>query len=437
MARKIYDIKPPKVAKKVEKELKEFLANKPKKRVKVAAPTIRTVTRTVVKSAKKKTTLRPFFIVLGLIVLIVAVYLFFKLPKANVQIWPVVENLKFNQEITVDKSAETIDTEKLVVPAKYFEASKTVAQDFPATGNASNEGKASGTITISNKSDPVAPFTFKTGTRFVSDSGKLFIATEKIVVPAGKKSGSKITAGTVQATLQAVEGGDDYNIAPSNFVIPGLKGTTYYYSINATSDKAMTGGYAGKVKKVTDDDIQGAKDTLVKKANEEAIAEINKQVSLDDVLLDNAISSTTTNASTETKSGTVAEKFNYSVTVKTGALVFKKSDIEQLAKKYLISKAPEGDNFLENSFKIDYSASTVDVSGGKATIISNFSSNIYQNIDRNALAISLEGKNAEQINQVINGSIGSQVSKINVKFWPFWVTSAPKNQKAISVDLKF
>ena len=99
----------------------------------------------------------------------------------------------------------------------------------------------------------------------MSDSGKLFVALQKIVIPAAKKSGSKITPGSVQINVQAVEGGTDYNIAPSNFSVPGLKGTAYYYSIYATSTAAMTGGYTGKVKKVTDDDIQGAKDVLTKK----------------------------------------------------------------------------------------------------------------------------------------------------------------------------
>ena len=134
-------------------------------------------------------------------------------------------------------------------------------------------------------------------THFLSDSGKLFVALDKVVIPAAKKSGSKITPGTVTIKIQAVDGGTDYNIAPSNFSIPGLSHTSYFYCINAVSTVAMAGGYTGKVKKVTDDDIQGAEDTLVKKATTDATATLKGQVSSDYILLDNAISSSTTGAS--------------------------------------------------------------------------------------------------------------------------------------------
>ena len=271
----------------------------------------------------------------------------------------------------------------------------------------------------------------------MSDSGKLFIALQKITIPAAKKSGGKIIPGSVQVKVQAVEGGSDYNIAISNFSIPGLKGTAYYYSINATSAAPMTGGYSDKVKKVTDDDIQGAKDTLTQKTTDEAIAALKNQISSDYILLPNAVFSNVTDASTKTKSGTVAENFNYQVTVTTSALAFKKSDIEQFAKNYIVSKMPTGKNLLDNSFKVDYSASVIDVSGGKATVNLDFSSGVYQNIDKNSLALSLLGENNSQINKTVNSSLGDQVSKIGIKFWPFWVASVPKDQKAVNIDLKF
>jgi hypothetical protein len=365
------------------------------------------------------------------------VYLFFKLPKADITIWPKVDTLSFKQTVTADKSVDSVDITKAVIPAKYLQVTKTSSQDFPATGNASNEGQASGTITIFNKFDPVMPFTFKAGTRFISDSGKLFIASQKIVVPAAKKSGSKITPGSISVKVQAVEGGESYNIAPSNFSVPGLKGTSYYYSIYATSTSPMSGGYAGKVKKVTDDDIQGAKDVLTKKTTADAAAALKSQVSSDYILLDSSMLSNTTSALTQTKSGTVADNFNYQVTVSASALAFAKSDLDQFARDYIISQVPEGKTLLDNSSKIDYSAGLVDVSGGKAVLNLDFSSGAYQNVDKNSLSLSMLGENANQIKGTISDNLGDQVSKLNINFWPFWVTSAPRNQKAITIELKF
>ena len=433
MPRKIYDITPPKVARNSQKDLKESLVITKGKRK------IQEVPQLTHGRHKKESSSIWWLVLIAILVIVVAVgvYLFFKLPKADVTIWPKVDTLSFKQTITADKSVDSIDIENTVIPVQYFEANKTNSQDFPATGNASNEGEAQGTITIYNKYDPPESLNFKTGTHFMSDSGKLFVALQKIVIPAATKSGGKIIPGSVKINVQAVEGGSDYNIAPSNFVIPGLKGTPYYYSVYATSSNAMTGGYTGKVKKVTDDDIQGAKDVLTDKTTSDAMSALKSQIPSDYVLLDNAALSDVTEASTQTKSGAIADNFTYKVTVQASALAFKKSDIDQFAKNYIISQVPDGKTLLDNTFKIDYSASTVDVSGGKATLNLDFSSGVYQNIDKNSLALSMLGENANQINQTINSSLGDQISKVKINFWPFWVTSAPNNQSAINIELKF
>jgi hypothetical protein len=422
MPRKIYDIRPPKTVHKI-----------------AASSGPRQVREKERRHRKKEnhSIWLPISICILVVLFAVGVYLFFKLPKADIAIWPKVDTLSFKQTITADKSADLVDSAKAVIPAQYFQTTKTNAQDFPATGNASNEGKASGAIIIYNKYDPPTPFTFKAGTHFMSDSGKLFVTFQKIVIPAAKKLGSKITPGSVQIDVQAVEAGDSYNIAPSNFSVPGLKGTAYYYSIYATSTSAMAGGYTGKVKKVTADDIQGAKDILTKKTTSDALSDLKNQISSDYILLDNAILSNVTSASTQTKSGAIADNFNYSVTVTASALAFKKSDLDQFAKNYIVSQMPEGTIMLDNSLKVDYSASVVDVSGGKATLNLDFSSGVYQNINKNSMALSLLGENADQIRQTINSSLGDQVSKIKINFWPFWVASAPNSQKAVNIELKF
>ena len=437
MAKKIYDIKPPKLVNKAEK-----VSIKKKQNISSVAGKIKAIRRetTAVKRSEREAHTNKrlsIFIGVAVVLLGVGIYLFFTLPKASIVIWPKVEVSSFQQTIIADKSATVIDTTKKVIPAQYFQVTKSNAQDFPATGNASNIGLSTGTITIYNKYDPATSFTFKAGTHFLSDSGKLFIAPQKIVVPAATKSGSKITPGSVQATIQAVEGGTAYNIAPSNFSVPGLKGTASYYSIYATSTAAMSGGYTGNVKKVTADDIQGAKDVLTQKTTDDAMAALKNQIPSDYVLLNNAAITNVTNASTQTKSGAIADSFNYQVVVRASALAFKKSDLDQFAKSYIALQSPEGKTLLDNSFKMDYSSSLADITGGKETLNLNFSSGFYQNIDKTSLTLSMLGQNANQINQTIKSSLGENVSQIKVNFWPFWVTSAPNNQKAVTIELKF
>jgi hypothetical protein len=424
MPKKIYDVKPPKVVHKVERQIKETVKENKK-----------TVQRR--RRQKERPILIPISITVFVVVLILGVYLYFKLQKADIMIWPKVDTLSFQQTITANKSVDSVDTDNNIIPAQYFQVTKTDSQDFPATGNASNEGRASGIITIYNKFDPPTPLTFKAGTHFMSDSGKLFIASQKIVVPAAKKSGGKIVAGSVQATVQAVEGGSGYNIAPSNFSVPGLKGTSYYYSIYAVSANAMSGGYTGKITKVTDDDIREAKNNLTDKVTSDAISELKNQISSDYVLLDSAVSTDATNVSVSAKTGTVATSFNCQVTVTAKAIAFKKTDLASFGKNYIISQMPQGNVMLDDTFQADYTAVKTDISGGKISLKTNFSSGVYQNIDKNSLSLSLLGENSDQITRTLQSAIGDKITKVQVKFWPFWVFSAPNNQKAVNIYLKF
>jgi len=447
MPRKIYDVKPPKVAKKVEKEIKEFLVEKKKPRRvtrSVTTPTVAPITTTTnditakrYMVEKKHSILKPVFIAGAVVVIILAVVLFIKLPKADIKIWPKVEVLSFKQTLSAEKSATTMDEEKAIIPAYYFEQEQSGSQEFQATGSASDAGKATGTITIYNKADPVAPMTLKAGTHFLSDSGKYFVTLEKVVVPAGKKSGGKVTPGSVEAKVEAAEGGASFNIAPAKFSVPKLSGSNYYYTTYAESTKEMTGGFDGKIKKVTTDDIADAEDVVVKKLTEDAVSAIKSKITEEYVLLDDAVSSEVLNATSSAQSGTVADKFTEDAKIKISALAFKKADAENFVKKYILSQTPGGKDVLDSSLKVSYSVKSADFKTGKISVDLDFSSGVYQDINVNSLSLLLTGRNPSQIEETVKNNLGEGVEKTEVKLWPFWVKKSPNNQKAVNVELKF
>lgn len=425
MPRKIYDVLPPKVAQQAEKNIKAFIAEGTKKKRK--------------RAYKKEIqfSFKPLLIGGGVVVLFLAVYLFFSLAKVNVQIWPRTEVLSYTQKITIDKTADSVDEETGVLPAQYFEEEKDGSQEFLATGNASNEGKATGTITIYNKSEKLESFTMKIGTHFLSDSGKYFVTLAKIVVPAAKKSGGKVVPGSIEAKVEAAEGGDGYNIGAAKFVVPKLSGTEYYYSIYAESKQAMAGGYEGKTKKVTDDDILAAKDELVKGLTSASESALKGKVPAEKIIVDNAISTSTVSSSSQAKAGTVAEKFTYQAKVKTRALAFNKADMEKFVKDYILDKLPDSQNIIDGTYAMEYTADSVNLDDGKATITVKFSAKAYDAIDKASLAPLFKGKSGPQINEAVTSSLGEKVSKVKVNFWPFWVQKGPKSSKAVKIDLKF
>jgi hypothetical protein len=373
----------------------------------------------------------------GVVIVLTAVFLFFKLPKANIEIWPKLAELKFQQTITADKTADSVDLSNNLIPAQYFEEERRGEQEFLATGNALNEGKATGTVTLYNKYDPVSPITLKVGTHLLSDSGKYFVALKKITIPAGKKAAGKVTPGSVEVKVEAAEGGESYNIGPAKFSIPKLAGTPYYYALYAESREPMTGGFAGKVKKVIADDIHSAKTSLTEKLLSEAENSLREKLSSEYVLADKAIFSEILSAKSQTEAGTVTNNFIYSAKVKVKTLSFKKTDLEKFAKDYIVSQIPEEKIMLDKSFSMAYNVKSVDIESAELDLDLEFSAKIYQSIDRNSLLFLLKNKTESQVIESINNKLGENISQVKVNFWPFWVTKSPKNQKAIKIELRF
>ncbi len=119
------------------------------------------------------------------------------------------------------------------------------------------ESKASGKITIYNNYDNNEQKLIK-NTRFSTSDSKIYRISDSVVVP-GKKGD---TAGTVEVVAVADSYGSNYNIDPTDFVIPGFKGGDKYKGFYAKSTEKMAGGASGNMPIVSDSDLNSAKDEL-------------------------------------------------------------------------------------------------------------------------------------------------------------------------------
>ncbi len=422
MPKKIYDIKPPKVVKMVKAPVKK------RRVVKKFEPA---ATQPVPKT--KRFPLAELAIGFAVIVLLLGIYVYNSFAYATIEISPKTDVLNFQESITADKSYDNVNLLKKIIPARVLQEDKQVSQQFPATGSASNDGKATGTIIVYNKINPSTPLSLKAGTHFLSDGGKYFVSLAKVVIPASKGG----VAGSVNVAVQAEESGTQYNIGTSKFSVPGLSGTSYYYGIWGESKTAMTGGYTGNVKKVTKDDIVSAKDVVTKKLLDDAETSLRAKISKDEVLLDGALVKNVTDANADVKEGAVADTFNETVKVTVTALVFKKDDLQKFAKLDAASKLPDNKNLLEKSLDIKYAADSVDAKVGTAKITLNVSAASYYFIDTVAVTDSLSQKSASQIQDAITSQYQGGVLEVKVNFWPFWVHTSPKDKNKIKVELKF
>lgn len=427
MVKKFFDIIPPQLASNIEKKLKDLTGGKK--------------TRKKVGKDKKRGThfrLRGILISAGIFSVLIIVYLYFNLASATVEIWPKTEAVTFEQKITAEESLSEIDLQNEKIPAQLIEEEKELWQDFPATGSSSKEGVAQGTIRVYNKYNPSTSISLKAKTRFLSDSGKYFRSVDKINLPPAQLKSGKITPSWVDVKVTAVESGEAYNINPAEFSVPGLVGTAFYYNVYGKSSEKMTGGYETNQKLVTAEDIDNAKNSLTQKLlNDTEQSLKDKILSLELILFNNAITKDIIESSSSVKAGAEIDSFNYKVKVKVSALVFKESDLREIAKNYIISQIGELKTILEKSLVLDYPPETIDLKSGKINLNLKMSAEIYQTINTQEMSSSFKGKSSNQISNIVYSGLGQELSRLKINFWPFWVKKAPKNQDRIKIELNF
>lgn len=126
-----------------------------------------------------------------------------------------------------DLPFEVLTVEKVATVSVASEGTETVNQS------------AQGTITITNAQD--VPQQLIKNTRFETPDGLIFRIRDSVTVPKAANG----TPGSLETTVYADATGDAYNVGPTTFTLPGLKGGATFTQVTASSKEAMKGGFAG------------------------------------------------------------------------------------------------------------------------------------------------------------------------------------------------
>ncbi len=367
------------------------------------------------------------------ILILIFLFCYFTLSKAEIEIWPDSELLTFETEFTVSKEVEQPDFLNKVIPGQIFEAEKTLSEEFPSSGQTLKEERAEGIIRVYN-SYSSSPQVLVASTRFVSAAGKLFRSIERITVPGGKYEGGEFVPGYLDTKVRADQPGPEYNIGPSTFSIPGFAGTDRYTKFYGKSFQAMTGGFSEEVSQVTTEDLEQAQKILEEKALQDCQAALKEKISPEFILLEDALSSEILETFSLARANDELEKFSFQVKAGSQALVFKTEDAENLAKDFILSQIPESRKLHQESLKIDYSPQNIDLKAGKITLILKGEAKIYSDIDQINLKKGLSGKSLTEAKLFLENQ--PQITQVLVKFWPFWVKEVPEDAEKIEIKLR-
>ncbi|MFC1663823.1 hypothetical protein ACFL0A_01730 [Patescibacteria group bacterium] len=421
MPKKFFDIVPPKKAEEYRnstflEKLTQPIEKRPPSFLKKVGP--------VLKKRKQlgKGTLVKVLIFFSGILIIAGVFSCFFLKETQIEIWPAAEVLSFKENFKVDTALEVPDYSEKIVLGKFLEEEKSLFRQFSSTGKTEREVKAEGIIRVYNNfSESIG---LVANTRFLSAEGKLFRSTERAYIPAGGFSDLKVLA---------AEAGEDYNVKPSTFSVPGLVGYPSYTAVYGKSFSQMEGGFRGESLKVSEGDLKEAESILIEELKEENKKNLENRAK-DFVLLEDAIDHEVLEASSLTKAGAEVEQFSYLVKTRSKALVFSKEELETFAKEFILANIDSGEKMDQESFEINYSLKSVDFKEGNLLLSLDFSARVFSEINLEELKEELKGSTELQVKNLLENK--ENISRAKVKFWPFWLKKVPENVKKIKIELK-
>ncbi len=417
MAEKFYDIIPPGEAEAGEREEK-------KESVPQKGP------------RQKKSKKTPLFIK-GLVICLVFLVLaglagFFLFSKTEIEIWPETKILTFQEKITLDLNASQSNFEEKVLAAKIFSDEQTLSRNFPATGKLLKKEKAGGIIRVYNgystSSRTLVP------SRFVSAEGKLFWSTKQITIPGAKYEKGKLVPGEIDVEVVAAEAGQEYNIGPSTFALPGLAGTSLYTAIYAKSFSAMSGGFIGEAAQISQDDLDRAQNTLSEELERESRNSLENSLPSDFVILEETISREILEAKSGLKPGAEAESFNFDVKIKSEGVGFNKLELEKFAKDFVTLNISSKEKIQEESLELNYQPDTIDLASGLIKLNLEIKAKVYSDLDLEAVKKAILGKSFERAEFFLEGL--SDIAKVEMKSQPFLRRKIPDNLEKVEIKLR-
>lgn len=382
-------------------------------------------------------------IILGVIsatVIVLLVMTYFFIPSATIAVKLKTMTNPMSEDVFVDQSIKVIDSEKLNIPGKFITLDKEVSKTFNSSGVKKEPiEKATGKIVVSNawNEDPVA---LEKGSRFVS-SGKAFLSTAAVSVPGADSTvvngQLKIIPGTAEVSVAAEAAGEEYNLAPANFVISSIA-LNKQGSITGRSTVAMTGGTSREIKFVSSDDIKNAEAEVMKDIVDSSKKElISKAQDEEYISFDSQIKNELSSKQSSKAVGDEAATFDYRVNVSLSVFGFKEVDAKELMKQ-LASKNLGSDEMLLEPDKAEFNYEIKDESKlteGSVKLGLSYEAKTGKKMSDTEVKEKIKGKKSQYGKSLIESD--ERVASVEMKVWPSNLFRVPFIKNRINVSFGY
>jgi hypothetical protein len=376
------------------------------------------------------------FLALGILLLILLIGGFIfanaSLAKATINIKTDATNVSTNQDLTLSTSAQSLNPSSGTIPTKLEQQQKTYTQQVPTTGQKNNGNKASGSVTVINCGDDTS---IPEGTGLKSSGGNTYITQNSLDVPASNYDNHSHCKSDVKVTVPVIaqSAGSAFNLpAGTSFTV------TYCSPVDCSQVSAsggtIDGGTDNIVQSVNQNDINNAK-SKISAANDSTMKQaLDSQTKGDGYYpIDATFNAGTPNITSSAQVGDITSTVTVTETINYMVFGVHQADLTSLIDGNIktqidTSKQSILDDGLSNAvFNVNNQTST----GASITMSTKAVVGPQLNID--AIKSSEAGKKAGAIKSDLSNN--PDVTSVDVKFSPFWVSTTPKKTSRITVNI--
>lgn len=355
-------------------------------------------------------------------------------PRATVYVTAETTETSVNEALTISGDSDnSVDTKTLRASTQTM--TKDVSIDFDATGSKDIGKKANGQI-VFNNCESLNSITVPAGTT-VSAAGKSYVTGESVTVPGarGDIGGCSRPGKSGAVSITASDRGADYNQpGDTTFNVSGHPNSSTTRYFNATSTTSISGGSNEVIKVVSSKDVSDAEQKLRKENTNQYREELAEQFDENVIVLTDTFDVDLSEVESSPGQGDRANngRAKLSGKITYAMLGVSRSEIGNYLDDYFAKQLEDNKDqrvYENGSKKAEFN--TVEKSDGKVTANLVATGKIGPKIEDSKIKEIAKGKRYGEIQSEVESIQG--VHDVDVKYWPFWVSSAPDDDKRINI----
>ncbi len=297
---------------------------------------------------KKKPRFRIRGAVFFILIIFFLVLFTYVLPSVTVVVVPETRKIEKEFEIQLTSDESKVDLNRNIFPARIIEASEKGEGSFEATGEKDIGDKASGQAVFYNHTGRSQPLT--TQIDLINDQGIAFAVKENITIPPARvDEDGNIVPGEIVAEIEAKEPGEKGNAGPGRINISALD-IERQEKIYGEISQGLSGGNSKIVVVVSQEDLDNAKDELIRELEPKVKEKLKKKAGDDMSVIDKLINFDVSEISKSMDVDAEVKNFDMSLNLKAKALVYNNKDLSSFLKDQILKELPAGQTIAESEF---------------------------------------------------------------------------------------